>query len=397
MNKYPVVFRNKGLIDPRSIYTFGVSAKDSDNAIGFFGTGLKYAIAILLRHGLEIEIWVGKERHRFTAVETSIRDTEFKLVHMDGKPLGFTTELGKTWQLWQAFREIYCNMMDEHGTLEMDHSSFFSLNNDETLVAVYGEEFKKVAASFHDYIIDPAIPIIFEANGVQALPGPSKHIYYQGIRAYELPKQSYFTYNIKKKMDLTEDRTLKYFCYIQQNIAHSVAATTDKRAIETIVTMPDTYFEQSLDFSYTGPSTHFHEVVISLVRQFKGVNKSAQKICQTSILDSLAGVSESELCKIDRMKVDRSIQFLKKLGHDVSKYPIIVTDFLGEGILGRACNDKIYISKRTIMQGTKQIAATILEEYVHLQYKLADETYAMQTFLFDMVIGLGEQVLDEPL
>lgn len=47
-----IIFRNKGVIDPKSITTFGVSSKENPGAIGFFGTGLKYAIAILLRHPL---------------------------------------------------------------------------------------------------------------------------------------------------------------------------------------------------------------------------------------------------------------------------------------------------------------------------------------------------------
>ncbi len=55
-----VIFRNKGVIDPSSITTFGVSSKENPGAIGFFGTGLKYAIAILLREGCDITIHAGK-------------------------------------------------------------------------------------------------------------------------------------------------------------------------------------------------------------------------------------------------------------------------------------------------------------------------------------------------
>jgi hypothetical protein len=46
-----VVFENPGEIDAAAIRTFGVSVKEGENPIGFFGTGLKYAIAILLRTG----------------------------------------------------------------------------------------------------------------------------------------------------------------------------------------------------------------------------------------------------------------------------------------------------------------------------------------------------------
>ena len=32
---------------------------------------------------------------------------------MNGERLGFTTDLGKTWEMWQIFRELYSNMLDE--------------------------------------------------------------------------------------------------------------------------------------------------------------------------------------------------------------------------------------------------------------------------------------------
>ena len=36
-----VVFENQGLVDVRAIKTFGVSVKENENQMGFFGTGLK--------------------------------------------------------------------------------------------------------------------------------------------------------------------------------------------------------------------------------------------------------------------------------------------------------------------------------------------------------------------
>ena len=38
-----IVFENAGEIDPRLFALIGVNVKESENAIGFFGTGLKYA------------------------------------------------------------------------------------------------------------------------------------------------------------------------------------------------------------------------------------------------------------------------------------------------------------------------------------------------------------------
>jgi hypothetical protein len=93
-----VVFRNRGLIDVRAITTFGVSAKDpcNSNPIGYFGTGLKYAIAVLLRNDIPITIHSGLDTYAFEARRDVIRSKTFDMVYMNDSPIGFTTDLGKT-------------------------------------------------------------------------------------------------------------------------------------------------------------------------------------------------------------------------------------------------------------------------------------------------------------
>lgn len=117
-----VVFRNRGLIDTRAITTFGISAKDPSNAnpIGYFGTDLKYAIAVLLRRQIPITIMSGLEVLRFEVRSDVVRSKPFEMVCMNGNPIGFTTDLGKNWELWQAFRELYSNCIDEFGKTEAE-------------------------------------------------------------------------------------------------------------------------------------------------------------------------------------------------------------------------------------------------------------------------------------
>lgn len=46
-----VQFRTPGLIPLEAFDTMGISAKVGDHPIGRFGTGLKYAVAVILREG----------------------------------------------------------------------------------------------------------------------------------------------------------------------------------------------------------------------------------------------------------------------------------------------------------------------------------------------------------
>jgi hypothetical protein len=60
-------------------------------------------------------------------------------------------------------------------------------------------------------------------------------------------------------------------------------------------------------------------------------------------------------------------------------------------------NDRIYISRRAFMMGTKTVAGTAIEEFIHLRYKYEDESRGMQEFLLDRLVSLGEQMKGEPL
>ena len=39
-----VIFQNEGLVDLRAVTSFGVSSKETSDAIGYFGTGLLLAM-----------------------------------------------------------------------------------------------------------------------------------------------------------------------------------------------------------------------------------------------------------------------------------------------------------------------------------------------------------------
>ena len=153
------IFQNPGIIDPRSITTFGVSSKESKNPIGFFGTGLKYAISVLLRLNCQVTIHSGACTYTFDVENTRIRVNDFNLVRMSTAgaapvPCGFTTELGKTWAAWQAFRELACNALDEAGTYWATNDTTVTPAPNATTVIVTGENFAPAWAE-RDQIILP--------------------------------------------------------------------------------------------------------------------------------------------------------------------------------------------------------------------------------------------------
>src|SRR5690606_21178629 len=105
----------------------GINVKDGDNPIGHFGTGLKIAIASILRMGGAITIYRGMDRYEFDTIGVVVRGKGFDLVGLsingaEQTELGFTTELGKNWEPWMVMRELESNCRDEAGESVLGHS-----------------------------------------------------------------------------------------------------------------------------------------------------------------------------------------------------------------------------------------------------------------------------------
>lgn len=392
-----VVFKNKGVIDTKSITTFGVSSKENASAIGYFGTGLKYAIAIILRESNTIKILAGKSKAlEFGTRRGKIRVDEFEFVTMNKRALGFTTEVGKSWEIWQAFRELYCNCIDEFGEVFVTDEEPEPIQG-YTLVVVTGEAFYDIWCDRSSIILDSSP--IEKHDSVNIHPGPSSHVYYRGVRAYKLDHPSIHTYDIQRRVDLTEDRTIKWSWDIDSCVQRGLTKSENNKTIEKAVTATKNSLEARLSYDGIEPSKEFLGVVTKLARDFNpDLNNSALKSAQLWAMNQMHSEAKPmKLSDLENLRMDKAIEFCAAIGFSIDDYPLIVSEFLGEEVLGRAHEGKIYISKRVLMMGTKMLAGTLIEEFIHLRHSLHDETRTMQNFLMDTIVSLGEQVIGEPL
>lgn len=391
-----IVFRNKGSIDPRSITTFGVSSKESSGAIGYFGTGLKYAIAILLREKCAVTIITGGQSFSFGTQDQRVRVDDFTFVTMNGAPLSFTTELGKNWKPWQAIRELWCNALDEGGEACDTDAEHIECGVDETIIVVSGRAAEKAWAE-RDTILLATSPL-FQSDRLDIHPGRSNLIYYKGIRVLELERPSMYTYNLKGHVGLTEDRTLEYPSLAGWFVAKGIAQQQDRRLIESCVTASEGWMEHSLDFDGAEASPAFKGIVKEFARKrAPNLNCTAIKASNFDPNELLDDLPTTKLNSVDQIRLRKAVDFAQSIGFEVSKYPIVVCENLGESVLGRAANDKIYLSKTVFMQGTKMVAGTLIEEFIHLRHGLHDETRQLQNYLLDSLVSVGERLAGEPL
>lgn len=387
-----LIFTNPGVIDPVAMMTFGVSAKTKDTAIGMFGTGLKYAIAVLLRNGYHIDIYAGDKLYKFTTEVYTTREQDFNLVYLNGESAHFTTELGKFWEPWMAGRELVSNALDEGGKYFMADS--WIKDPTGTVIIVHGRDVFSLYGELAKVFINTQ-PIV-KGSWVDIHAGESDWVYYRGIRAMKLENPSMYTYNILSELTLTEDRTIKYAWDANSQIAYEVNALQDRHMMTRIVSARQDTMERGIHYNID-PSDLLKEIVTELMSNLIHVPNSLKILCKLSIIDILSNRAPMELDVIDTARLKKAIAFAKKINFQVDDYPIILTQHLGEQVLGMAIDRKIYISDRVLHMGTKMLVGTLIEEYLHISEGVDDCSRGMQNLLFDTICSLGERIIGEPL
>lgn len=284
-----IVFSTPGTLDVRAFTTMGVSAKPrTDHPIGYFGTGLKYAMAVLARMGAQVVVHTGGVRYWFETQPLRFREQDFQQIVMrrdtwtgaQGWRLGrrqklpFTTQYGRNWEAWMAFRELYANTLDEGGNTWEDTAwpEMFLEEGDRTLIAVGGcEDFTKAYHDRSSIFVDLAEKTKLAAlPGLEILEGETQRMFYQGMRAKDLGKPTLHTYNFTHGQDLTEDRQLAHEWRLRTTLANIVASNCEDEAlIEKIITADDKHWEHGVQpDSWVRPSAAFHAV---MMRKPRGV------------------------------------------------------------------------------------------------------------------------------
>ncbi len=398
-----IVFKNSGEIDIRSISTFGVSVKEGSNPIGFFGTGLKYAIAVLLRTGHQVTIYAGMNVVKFDVRTDQVRGRDFAFVTMqegdaEPAPIGFTTELGKMWELWMAYREIACNCTDEGGEGSYEHD-VPAPESGSTVIVVEGGAFENVFALRHEYILEDRPMLTIGSIEVRNRPGYP--FFYRGVRVMEHDTEGIYTYNDTAQLDLTEDRTVKCQYTPRYRITCAILRSEDKSFLRSVLCAKDGTFEGRLDYHGMGaaPSDAFLEVCSSLIAdKFVVLNSSAYKVWKEATKRTFQP-REIMLTSVQQRSMGKALDFCSRIGFPIDgSYPIKVVESLGEGCLGLAEEETIFVAERVFhLGGTKQLASTLIEEYLHLRHGWKDMSRELQSFLFEKLVSVGEELVGEPL
>ncbi len=407
-------FTNSGEIDMRLVTILGTNVKETKSPIGQFGTGLKYAIAVTLRLGGTVTIYSGTERHKFTADNTEIRGKQFGLIYMNSqdlmdttgasitcRELGFTTDLGKHWVSWMACREFYCNCLDENGVVTVqDKDTVPELLAGHTTVVVQCDELLDAYKHRSVWHIDNDERPIYADESIQIYANRGDRSYfYRGIKVGETSVKSLYTYNMIRAITLTEDRTLDQY-HVKQTLIDTVLyRMQDESIMEKLLTVSDSNWEYDARFYiFHSPSPTVIKVAENLM------TNSLSKINPNFLSNIVNYLPKPEpkpisLTQVQTLSLQKAREFLAAFGYNIN-YDIVVVETLGDNkIVGLANRQDrtIYLPLRIFDRGTKYIASTLLEEYLHLSEGFEDESREFQDYLLERLVSMMEEATGRPL
>lgn len=369
-----LIFRNPGLIDLDAVRTLGVSVK-LPGSFGRFGTGLKFAIATILRDGGTIHIVRGHQRHDFGTTELDVRGQKFQLVTLDGESMHITTQLGRDWEAWMVLRELGCNALDEGGAFGSTAEGFPTdrLRKDETTIAVEWFALEEAYAGRKELFIEG--PPLWQDENLRILPGPSQHIFYRGIRVFKLDKPSVFTYDVLAEQALTEDRTLAGMWRVDGLIGDAMMTMENSEIIDQALRADEDHHESKVDYesSYwisSKPSRAFLDAAVNAREAGKLKNPTAKKVLMKHIRESKTPIGGSGYRRVVDDALGYALDQLGEIGikFEDSQHFVIVEELPGE-TLSMAENGRVYYLKAMSALPARKIAGELLARWVDLNAK----------------------------
>ena len=143
-------------------------------------------------------------------------------------------------------------------------------------------------------------------------------------------------------------------------------------------------------------SDEFLQVCDELMKSDLGVCESARKVMQ-KMSSKRGDWPEFVMTPVQQMMIEKARTRLAHIDVNIDMFPIKTVTGLGDGVMGRAHEGVIYLSEMPFNMGTKQVASTLLEEWVHLKTGAHDFDRKMQNWLFDKILSLSENIMGEPI
>ena len=435
MKKY-ILIQNDGEIEQNCFNLIGASTKrNSNDKIGFFGSGLKYALAYLIRNNLDFKVFSGENEFKFTTKKEMLKDQGFDVICLNGVPTSYTTSMGPTWtQDWFVLREIYCNALDEDRCQLIKEIEMVNPVPGKTRIYIeLTPSFTDIIREWDQYFSEDREPL-FTANNVYTsylgnsdIPSKTNQdvkiftkkggiLYRKGIKCYE-NKNLLYDYDFEA-VNINEDRTAKdvgalSYCVldlvgrlINEDYVKNILSTVEDPCDEYYylsVQSPPKVSEAWINFSKNNLlvvkeiSGKFIDIIYQSKKNVyylpslfaKQIKKKYHDISILGLGSMIGDTSYSEIEPTKKIKylLNEVLYSLKQMNYEIH-HIIKVVVFESDAILGMADakNKEIYLSEKLFDKGRRDIALTLIEETEHIDSGYSDETRAFQTHLISVFL-----------
>lgn len=411
-----LLISSRGELDPHALSLMGASVKDT-GAIGEFGSGLKYAIATLLRHGVKFQIYSGP---RLIPIETkpeSFRGQTFSVIWVDGQPTSITTRTGPKWHVRDAIREIWSNAVDE-GFAERGRTPEAGRS---TFVIKVTPEIQTMLDNWEQYFCHD-VPALYTSLEGRILRQPTPNFFRRGVWICEdtnlLPIFSYDFVNV----NLPESRRVDSFS-VASDLNGVLRNMAEIEIWETILTHPtfETSAERYMLAYYSVSSAARSIAQAAFAKHWTHYGWQSQQIRIAHKLNAshrVKWVGDNEAYTLHRLgipdiasdrkvsvnydlapwpigvkeKVAEQVQYLCRFGVDLTKFEIVYAKFFDSTIIAMADNGQCLIGPRAMETSVNGLRKALVEEWTHLEHGVADHTVSQQHVYLDLIINIMGEI-----
>ncbi|NOU47369.1 MAG: hypothetical protein HOO86_09935, partial [Bacteroidales bacterium] len=271
---------NSGELDHRAMTLMGASDKRGDGeAIGFFGSGNKYALACLLRNNLTVKIFSGETEITVEVRNTEFRSKTFGVIWINGEATSITTETGPKWKVMDAVREFWSNALDE-GEAERNFietvsgdSSLYGLPGITTIYIQSCPEINFMFSDWDKYFIDPEkLPVHKGKHGSLYLAeqtGKISNYFRRGVWcAQERNEEPLFSYSFNE-INLPESRLVSSFVGMRE-IARVLGDCDNPKVVKALLsnvtgTLPAEW--KSMEYVYNSMAEKFYKTLVEVMAE----------------------------------------------------------------------------------------------------------------------------------
>jgi hypothetical protein len=438
-----ILIQNDSEIETNSFELIGASTKrDEKGKIGFFGSGLKYSIAYMMRKGIDFKIYSGLNELHFTTTKEQLKGKCFERICINGKETSYTVTMGPTWKEdWYVLREIYCNALDEGDCTIVKCTENVSPTEGKTRIYIeLTDVLANVIAQWDSYFADERVPL-FVSGPIYTcyLGSEDDQITTQKISVFQKTNGTLYRrgirvdYNEKRMFDygadgvsINEDRTAKHSGAVSYIVVNLFATFADEGYIKSILRsgeddkhcheygqlytsdMHESVSDKWVEFSQQNVlvvkeragkwaeqlQTSRKEVFLIpslLARSLKAGQPNMNILGMGSIIND-TGFNEVDATTKMNFLLKEVIKSLREMKYEVP-FEIHIVEFDDDKTLGQADMEgkKIYLSSTVFDMGRREIAMTLIEETEHIKSKAADETRQFQTHIFSQWLKSMEE------